>query len=1182
MNKLSIDGHLSLKLFLEAGMLRNISLNSGDSGNISRSMSMSRRQRAALPDSARELISRLTGFQPGDKYFDTCSAYVGLHLFDVNGIGGVRNKAIDHETINMRLTGLAEKFSMKGQDSKAEALRTYLRQLRRFARSFGGGDAARMIAATSEMDREEGAQNVMSSVLLMLLELSESPTALRRGENVYTVPAALKEPKEGVKSQEDLDRELWKAILKEDPLVGKHWDVGADDGDQDNGGSDFEDMDINPRAAPDAKKPQTSQEGSSDSAKDSNLSSSKPLSGLNLWMQRPGTKAPSHMSLRILQQHQYWHDDKIFSKERSSGASSLEEGFDIQRSSDLNSALYNCKDYVLALSTPVMDEIDIINEIFLLLQGLPTIIFTFKDGIATYSTKVTVSHLSPGALESTLQPFLGSAGEILELQSAVDKICSAPAEDYGNVVQTFASAIHSELLSLRVFLAETQKHYQRFKKGYEQRMASLIELQATLSGKLEIVHVILTFLNERRFYEAKPNNTELACVYATDILSSLYMSVCELELSGDSSNSRPFLRLLERSIRPFLLNVEFWLSGLPLDSESEFLIQATSNIDLFSSAFWSDGYHIRTEIVDHAGDGSNSASTLQISPCFLTEVSLKQIIYTGKAVRITQALLATEVVPLPQIESFASSVFCKIFQKRASIGPGTSRLENYFQRNFPRYEIILSHQYPLSSTPSSIHSIVEAPDPTNYSATVGFKWRMEFELAKSIEEQYLAANSLLKSMLFTQSRLLWHLKGMTEFYFMMQGEVMHTFSATIFSKMERKRPWYDSYVLGSTFSNIASLGNWSHAKFVKIRVNDQHRQKTSQTHLPGLKVQILDNIEFEYLVKIAKHAMELPSFLKSRPRPSSELGLFWKLRLRFLSAMNDLWSYFMMTVLDVQIQKFQAEIEEQCDLDDIIKLSQRFINLCYERCFLKERTIPLYRSLVTMLNLALKFSALFSAFIHEQELEFRQPGGLQSIPLPTQGHVGRSGRRVSFNTMQSAPSWRSNFHGGDEGISTDSDSEFLDQQHDGDEEKSVGGADKRKMSPPHIFFGDEGDADYLDNDEDIEMDAGEGTSRVKRPKVGTEFSGLAQPGLTYQMYHPQDHKPSSRKNWNHQSSFKQQLQEIEHEFNRSREFLAKSLRVVVSSNAARGYATRSGDVADLRQGEGDSSYLDGLILALSS
>ncbi|KAF8939089.1 hypothetical protein BGZ58_010658 [Dissophora ornata] len=971
------------------------------------------------------------------------------------------------------------------------------------------------------MDREEAARNAMSSMLMMLLELSESPTALKRGENVYVVPEPLKESKKPPKSQDQIDKELLKAILREDPLVGEHWKTQTGEGGLDSDASDFEDMDINPRAVPNSKDSQLPQGGDASSTNRykeiSATGDGVSFGRLDLWGQQSSKLSKASTRLKVLERHQYWRGDHVISRKREAEIGQTEHGFDIQCSWTLNSALRDSKDFVPTQGAPVMDEVDVIHELFLLLQGYPTMLFTREDGSST--------------TKAILQPFLESAAEIIELQRAVDKICSAPPKDYGKVIQMFASAIHTELLGLKVFLADKQRSYQRYRKGFEQHMASLIELQQSLSDRLETVHVLLAFLKDRRFYKSLSNTREQACQYSIDVLSSLYENVCDLQLSGDSGNSALFLRLLQQSIQPFLVNLECWLSGQSLDSEFEFLILTAENIGLFSNNFWSDGYYIQTEISDQITATTSSASTVQISPCFLGETSMKQLMYTGKAIRIIQTLLDSEIGTMPTAENFASTVFGKIFAKAISKEKQDSNSTADMNKSFPNYRSILANQYPLSLLSDSVHSTGDTSQSIDYTPNISFKWIMDHELAQAIEGQYLATNSMLKSILFTRSRLLWHLQGMAEFYFMMQGEVMHSFSTTIFSKMKRRRPWCDTYILGSTFNQTASLCDWGHNKFVKIRVSDQAGLKTVRTYLSGLRIQVLEQIEFEYLV------------------------------------------------LDVQIKKFHSEIEGKVDLDDMIKLSQKFINVCYERCFLKERTLPLHRSLMTMLSLALKFSALFSTFIQEHEIQNRRPAESQlGNNLKLGNHTNRSGRRVSFNASKAATS-QHDLQEGD--FNTDSEDESFDEkQYEEDwRGRFVGGADKRKKVTRHALVGDENNKDL--EDEDIEMDMGEGVSRAKRPKIGP---GFPHDELLHDL---SSQKTTGHKKWSHESSYSGQLQAIEQEFNRCGEFLAKSLRVVVSSNAVRGYRDQGRGKGEIRtrvggQGEGDSNYLDGLILALSS
>ncbi|KAF9436996.1 hypothetical protein BGZ76_002306 [Entomortierella beljakovae] len=1190
-------------------------------------MSFSRRQRSALPEPARELITRVTGIQPGTEYFDICSNFVNLHLYDVGGMGGNRNKSIDHQVIDKRIQGISEKLSLNGHDSKADALLNFLQRSRRLARSLGGGDSARIVVATSQIDREEAAQNSLSSILLILLELSESPTLTKPGEPVYKMPSSLVESNRKPKTQAEINKDIWMTILKEDPYVGEHWysNTGADQHESD--GSDYEDMDVNPRVVPDTKDDETQEPLIS--------GESYTERKLDLWKEKPTQRSRAAARLKLLERQQYWKDAKIIPKKSGLVVPFDEDtGIDIQDHLGLNSSLQQSKGITPALAPPVIDEADLVQEVLLLLQGLTTVVFCFKNGStkARFSTKVALSHLSPGALESILRPFMETAEEIKELQRSVDIICSAPVNIYGKTIQALASGINSEILELRLFLSNKQKEYQRYRKSFQYRMASLLGLHVELEENLSTAKTLLRFMKSCPFYKSRSNNSEQLCRFSTNVLSNLFETMSNCELSGDSKSALLFLRLLQQSIKPFLLNIECWLSGRRLSSVDEFLIRSTPNIDLFASNFWTEGYFVQTEFVEQAiDDNESNMTTVQIIPCFLSELSLNQMIYTGKAIRIIQALSASEasnmyssicyykIVTMPKAEKFASSTFSKIFGSPSSTMTDVSTTPSFaMDREFPNYGTILAYQHPLlrSATKSSNLTYPNGDSIVDYTNTFDIQWKIESELAASIKEQYQTANTLLKTMLFTQSRLLWHLRGMAEFNFMMEGEAMHQFSTMIFTKMLKKRPWYDSYVLASAFNQTATLCHWKHSQFTKVKISNQAKKRPNRMHISKLRLQDLDQIEFEYLlpwplagivysadnakkmysritcllfqVKTAKHAMEQSIFLKSKPKPSPELNQFWKLRLRFLSITNDLWSYFMMTILDAQIKKFHSEIEGQGDLDDIINLCSKFILLCYERCFLKERTAPLHRSLITILSLAIKFSVLFSTFMQEQGQQNlyspQTPADPQrgSINRDNADYLSKSGRRVSFNNpsailrQQNQGSTFRPYNGSQrqlDDLGSDSEDETLEDQlredvesEDQEQEEHVNTetTERKRRGTTESLDG------VVGGNEDVDMNNTSVSNLTKKQKINT---GVWQ-------------GTSRRKQV---ESYAEQLMAIEQEFNRCREFLAKSLRVVVSSNAARGYIDHhhgggggTSRMGSTGQSEGDSNYLDGLILALSS
>lgn len=297
---------------------------------------------------------------------------------------------MDHKQIDQRIQGLTEKFSIKGQTSKADALEEYLVRIRRLARSLGGGDSARTIVATSQIDQDEAAQNVISSLLMTMLELSETPTMQKRGETTrYTIPDALKETsKDGTRTQEQINRDMWRAILAEDPLVGDHWQSqnSLDSIGQASDDSDFEDMEVAQKPANDSRGGGRVPSTVNDGEDQNRLNNNNPeigswISNLDLWT--AGTNNHSLVDsaqIMALRKQQYFHGDSVLSKTTTSEVPIRQEKpYDIQSSTGLNAAVQENAEFQLTGKVPVMDEVDIIHEVLMLLQGLPSIIFTLDN-----------------------------------------------------------------------------------------------------------------------------------------------------------------------------------------------------------------------------------------------------------------------------------------------------------------------------------------------------------------------------------------------------------------------------------------------------------------------------------------------------------------------------------------------------------------------------------------------------------------------------------------------------------------------------------------------------------------------------------------------------------------------------------------------------------------------------------
>ncbi len=129
----------------------------------------------------------------------------------------------------------------------------------------------------------------------------------------------------------------------------------------------------------------------------------------------------------------------------------------------------------------------------------------------------------------------------------------------------------------------------------------------------------------------------------------------------------------------------------------------------------------------------------------------------------------------------AATVYKQIFNTTHTTGLLTAQSmpAEGLVNSFPNYTPIILHQYPMSS----MRSKTDTSHMVEYTPTIDFMWRMHQAIADATTKHYLATNMQLKTMLFTDCRLLWHLRGMSEFYFMMQGEVMHAFCTSLFNKV---------------------------------------------------------------------------------------------------------------------------------------------------------------------------------------------------------------------------------------------------------------------------------------------------------------------------------------------------------------------------------------------------------------
>ncbi|KAF9159562.1 hypothetical protein DFQ26_006397, partial [Actinomortierella ambigua] len=331
-----------------------------------------RRQKppATLPPAAVKLVQCVTGAQPGDAHFDGYAQYVSNHLYEVGGLGSNRNKYFERSTIDRRIKGLAEKFSLRGQGDRAHALEEYLKRIRELAPALLNVDTT-----TAAPSSTRDAENVLSCVLLVLLELSESPTSValhRPPTDGYSIPRSLQQHKQPKVDEATKNRAVWKSILKEEPLEGEHWATIRDE-ELDSDDSDYDEMSLKNVG----EKTEGYQQAEGEQGSSQHRSGPRTATTSGHLNQHPSSRRQDEEAgiLRDLENLQYWQASNISKKRHERVQAQHQLSSNIQEPGSVNVGLEQFQNDAFAANTLPIDELDLIQETLLMLLGEHSICF---------------------------------------------------------------------------------------------------------------------------------------------------------------------------------------------------------------------------------------------------------------------------------------------------------------------------------------------------------------------------------------------------------------------------------------------------------------------------------------------------------------------------------------------------------------------------------------------------------------------------------------------------------------------------------------------------------------------------------------------------------------------------------------------------------------------------------------
>ncbi|KAG0235016.1 hypothetical protein BGW42_005971 [Actinomortierella wolfii] len=368
-----------------------------------------------------------------------------MHLYEASGMGSNRNKYFEQSSVDRRIKGLAEKLSLNGQSDRGQALEEYLQRLRKLSSALTSTFSTTPAASSSDRDT----QNVVSSILLVLLELSESPTsvALRHHvDEVYEIPLSIKQSLKPPVDEAAERKAVWLSILKEEPLEGEHWNTARNAGAEGSDDSDYDDMDLVTMG----KKPADNQQEPSHEHSGQDSSATSPRIG-----QLPVRTHDGEVDLRELESLQYWQASNISKKRHNRVEEQRQASISIQDPTLVNAGLEQFQNNVFAATTLPMDELDLIREVLLMLLGEYSICFERDEqNIIKPRKGIILSHVSPDTLNNILVELSAHGTYLNKIESLVTDICSRPTQSTESPEQ--ASCAISSILLSRLYDAACQ------------------------------------------------------------------------------------------------------------------------------------------------------------------------------------------------------------------------------------------------------------------------------------------------------------------------------------------------------------------------------------------------------------------------------------------------------------------------------------------------------------------------------------------------------------------------------------------------------------------------------------------------------------------------------------------------------------------------------------------------------
>ncbi|KAL5335179.1 Spc98 family-domain-containing protein [Aspergillus crustosus] len=553
----------------------------------------------------------------------------------------------------------------------------------------------------------------------------------------------------------------------------------------------------------------------------------------------------------------------------------------------------------------ILTELQIIREAIFMLQGLPTTLFWRLDGSIQVDRRYTLSHLSQGALLSLLRS-LSHRGAKIDILRRFTKASQTIA-----YMQTFHRSVEDSLSKFDKYLSEVQTQYIAPSSPVA---ISILQLSDDIQRESKLLILVADLVSK---LDHKGTGS-------TQCLDLLYELVCMTEAAGDDTNftmlAQTFFACFETYARP----LHQWMQTGQLETSagSFFVSEVPDKKDL--RTLWHDWYQLDTQ------------SDLAKVPEFIQPFAYR-IFITGKSM---------------------------IFLKRLNV------VEN------------------LEVSRKTSLSFEDVHPPNSASLCLPFHALLESAFSNMVNENHAITSSLLRKELDEQCGLWISLQALEHIYLSKDLSLIGPIDTKIFELIDRgKGGWNDRFLLTelaqSSFSPLPFIDS---TRLLVRSVRDPSSTSNSRS------VKALKSLSFDYILpwpvaniitkngitayqristflmqirrakySIVKQRLQHPNHDLESQRTSRGKPLSYALRHNLLWFLNVLYSHLTDFVISSTTESFRKTLSTANDVDAMISAHRSYLASLEEQCLLSTNLHPLHQATLTILDLCISFSDLYTA-----------------------------------------------------------------------------------------------------------------------------------------------------------------------------------------------------------------------------